>query len=257
MYEFIRVERQDRIAVIHLDRPKMNVLNRAMQEEIKSVALEVSSSDEVRAVVIYGGERTFAAGADIKEMIDWDGEIAHRETPGLQACFNAVGDIPFPTIAAITGYALGGGLELALSCDFRIAASDSVMGQPEILLGIIPGGGGTQRLTRLIGPSRAKDLIFTGRRVAADEALTLGLVNEVVDPSDVLKRAMESANLFASGPLTAIKAAKQAIDKGGEQLLANGLVMEQVLFAGQFDTKDQKVGMKSFVENGPGKADFS
>ena len=109
MYEFIRVERQDRIAVINLDRPKMNVLNRAMQEEIKAVALEVSSSDEVRAVVIYGGERTFAAGADIKEMIDWDGKIASRETPGLQACFNAVGDIPVPTIAAITGYALGGG----------------------------------------------------------------------------------------------------------------------------------------------------
>jgi enoyl-CoA hydratase len=131
------------------------------------------------------------------------------------------------------------------------------MGQPEILLGIIPGGGGTQRLARLIGPSRAKDLIFTGRRVDADEALTLGLVNEVVDSSDVLKRAMERANLFASGPLTAIKAAKRAIDKGGEQLLASGLVMEQELFAGQFDTKDQKVGMKSFVENGPGKADFS
>jgi len=255
--EFIRVERQERIAVIYLDRPKMNVLNRAMQEEIKAVALEVSSTDEVRAVVIYGGERTFAAGADIKEMIDWDGEVARQETPGLQACFNAVGDIPVPTIAAITGYALGGGLELALSCDFRIAASNAVMGQPEILLGIIPGGGGTQRLARLIGPSRAKDLIFTGRRVDADEALTLGLVNEVVDSSDVLKRAMELANLYATGPVTAMKAAKRGIDKGGEQLLADGLVMEQGLFASQFDTNDQKVGMKSFVENGPGKADFS
>lgn len=248
---------QGRVAVIHLDRPKMNVLSRAMQEEIKSAAFELSNTDEVRAVVFYGGERTFAAGADVKEMVDWDGETALHETPGLQASFNAVSDIPVPTIAAITGYALGGGLELALACDLRISASDATLGQPEILLGIIPGAGGTQRLTRLIGNSRAKDLIFTGRFVEASEALTLGLVNEVVAPEKVFERALELASSLAAGPSTAMKAAKIAIDEGSEKSLEDGLLIERKLFAALFETEDQEVGMKSFIDNGPGKAEFN
>ena len=248
---------QGRVAVIHLDRPKMNVLSRAMQDEIRFAAAELSNSDEVRAVVIYGGERTFAAGADVKEMVDWDGQTAVRETPGLQAAFNAVAAIPVPTIAAVTGYALGGGLELALACDFRISANDATLGQPEILLGIIPGAGGTQRLTRLIGNSKAKDLIFTGRFVPADEALALGLVNEVVEPANVFSRSMELAQSLASGPAIAMKAAKIAIDEGGELTLSDGLLVEQKMFASLFDTEDQVVGMKSFIENGPGKAEFN
>lgn len=257
MYEYIRVERQGKVAVIHLDRPKMNVLSRAMQDEIKAAAIEISKSDEVRAVVFYGGERTFAAGADVKEMVDWDGATAARETPGLQASFDAVAAIPVPTIAAVTGYALGGGLELALACDFRISATDCTLGQPEILLGIIPGAGGTQRLTRLVGNSKAKDLIFTGRFVQADEALSLGLVNEVVAPEKVLERSMELAGALAAGPSAAMRAAKKAIDEGGEKSLADGLLVEQKLFASLFNTEDQAVGMKSFIENGPGKAEFS
>jgi enoyl-CoA hydratase len=259
MFQNLIVEHKNGIAYITINRPnQLNALNKETIAELHDALETAELAKEIGAIILTGsGEKAFVAGADIKEMIDWDGEVARQETPGLQACFNAVGDIPVPTIAAITGYALGGGLELALSCDFRIAASNAVMGQPEIVLGISPGGGGTRRLARLIGPSRAKDLIFTGRRVNADEALTLGLVNEVVDSSDVLKRSMELANLYATGPVTAMKAAKRGIDKGGEQLLADGLVMEQGLFAGQFDTNDQKVGMKSFVENGPGKADFS
>ena len=257
MFEFISVETQGRIAIIHLARPKMNVLSRAMQEEIRQAAVEISNSTVVKAVIIYGGERAFAAGADVKEMVDWNGEVANRETPGLQESFNAVARIPVPTIAAITGYALGGGLELALSCDLRIAATDAILGQPEILLGIIPGAGGTQRLSRLIGNSRAKDLIFTGRFVPADEALTLGLVNEVVEPNVVLTRALEVANLLAAGPGQAMQAAKAAIDDGGEKSLNEGLLVEQKLFAALFDTEDQVIGMQSFIENGPGKATFS
>ena len=257
MFEFINVEIQGPVAIIHLARPKMNVLSRAMQEEIRQASIEISSSPDIRAVVIYGGERTFAAGADVKEMVDWSAQDAIRETPGLQESFNAVARIPVPTIAAITGYALGGGLELALSCDLRVAAKDATLGQPEILLGIIPGAGGTQRLARLIGNSRAKDLIFTGRFVPAEEAMTMGLVNEVVEPSSVLPRAMEIANLLATGPSQAMKAAKTAIDEGSEKSLAEGLLVEQKLFAALFDTKDQVIGMQSFIENGPGKATFN
>jgi enoyl-CoA hydratase len=257
VFEFINVEIQGPVAIIHLARPKMNVLSRAMQEEIRQASIEISSSPDIRAVVIYGGERTFAAGADVKEMVDWSAQDAIRETPGLQESFNAVARIPVPTIAAITGYALGGGLELALSCDLRVAAKDATLGQPEILLGIIPGAGGTQRLARLIGNSRAKDLIFTGRFVPAEEAMTMGLVNEVVEPSSVLPRAMEIANLLATGPSQAMKAAKTAIDEGSEKSLAEGLLVEQKLFAALFDTKDQVIGMQSFIENGPGKATFN
>jgi enoyl-CoA hydratase len=174
----------------------------------------------------------------------------------LQDAFNAVAAIPVPTIAAITGYALGGGFELAMACDLRIAATDSTVGQPEILLGIIPGAGGTQRLSRLIGESRAKDIILTGRFVMADEALTLGMVNEVVAPGSVFERALAIAEQLAQGPREAMVAAKRAIEQGLEQPLSAGLVTEQREFADLFGTPDQIVGMQSFVDQGPGKARF-
>lgn len=256
MPDFLRVEPHGRVAVVHLDRPKMNVLSRAMQDEIAETARELSTNPEVRAVVFYGGEKTFAAGADVKEMVNWDRQTAHAEAPGLQAAFNAVAAIPVPTIAAITGYALGGGFELAMACDLRIAASDATVGQPEILLGIIPGAGGTQRLARLIGESRAKDIILTGRFVAADEAQSLGMVNEVVAPESVLGRSLELAEQLSRGPRDAMVAAKRAIERGLEQPLEAGLVVEQSEFADLFGTTDQIVGMQSFVEQGPGKAQF-
>ena len=257
MYEFLSLEHHGPVGLIRLDRPKMNALNRVMQEEIRSISKEVSANPDIRTVIFYGGEKSFAAGADIKEMVNWNTADASRETPGLQACFNAVAEIPKPTFAALSGYALGGGLELALSCDLRIAASDAQLGQPEILLGVIPGAGGTQRLARLVGPARAKDLIFTGRFVSASEALQLGLVNEVVAPEQLLNRTLELARQLASGSATALAAAKQAIDLGIDQSLAEGLVTEQKLFAQLFGTDDQVIGMQSFIENGPGKAKFS
>ena len=256
MSNFLHLERHGLVLVVTLDRPKMNVLSREMQNDLADVARDVATDDSVRAVVFYGGERNFAAGADVKEMVHWDSDIAHRESPDLQSAFNAVASIPQPTIAAITGYALGGGLELAMSCDLRVAADNATLGQPEILLGIIPGAGGTQRLTRLVGVSRAKDLIMTGRFVTAAEAAVMGLVNEVVAPEQVFTRAVELASTLAAGPRLALAAAKRAIDRGIEVPLSQGLEIETAEFAGLFGSVDQQTGMTSFVENGPGKAVF-
>ena len=256
MTEFVRLEVQGRVAILHLDRPKMNALSRAMQDEIGEVAAQISANSDIRALVIYGGERTFAAGADIKEMVQWDHAEAMAQSGPLQAGFTAIAELSIPTIAAITGYALGGGCELALCCDLRIAADDATLGQPEILLGLIPGAGGTQRLARLVGPSRAKDLIFTGRFVGANESLAMGLVNEVVAPDQVLPRALEIAQTLARGPRIAMAEAKRVIDQGLESDLAAGLDLERTAFADLFGTSDQSVGMNSFINEGPGKAIF-
>ena len=169
----------------------------------------------------------------------------------------AVAAIPKPVVAAITGYALGGGLELALAADFRIAGEGARVGQPEIQLGIIPGAGGTQRLARLVGPARAKDLIFTGRMVKAAEAHAIGLVDQVVPDAEVYQAAVGMMKRYASGPALALRAAKQAIDSGLGVDLATGLEIERVQFAALFGTEDQRAGMRSFLENGPGKATFT
>jgi enoyl-CoA hydratase/carnithine racemase len=254
--EFVRVEVADRIATIRLDRPKMNALNGQVQEEIGAAAAQVTDDPEVRAVIIYGGQRVFAAGADIKEMSDLGYAEMTERSGRLQAAFSAVANIPKPTVAAVTGYALGGGLELALCADFRILGESAQVGQPEILLGIIPGAGGTQRLPRLIGPAKAKDLIFTGRFVPAAEALAMGLADKVVPDADVYQAARDFAARYAAGPALALRAAKQAVNAGLEVDLATGLEIERLNFAALFATEDQKTGMRSFVENGPGKATF-
>ena len=205
---------------------------------------------------MYGGDRVFAAGADVKEMNDMSYTDMVKRSEGLQSAFTAVAKIPKPVVAAITGYALGGGCELALCADVRFAADDAVLGQPEILLGIIPGAGGTQRLTRLVGPSRAKDLIFTGRFVKAEEALAIGLVDRVVAPDAVYQEAAEWAMQFAGAATYALRAAKETIDRGLEADLETGLGIERQQFAALFATEDRTIGMQSFVENGPGKAKF-
>ena len=254
--EFVRVEVAGQIATIRLDRPKMNALNAQVQAEIAEAARQVSADDAVRAVILYGGMRVFAAGADIKEMAPLGyAEMAERAA-ALQAAFNEVADIPKPVVAAVTGYALGGGLELALCADFRVLGETAKVGQPEILLGVIPGAGGTQRLPRLIGPARAKDLIFTGRQMTAAEALAIGLADRVVPDADVYQAARDLVAQYASGPALALRAAKQAVNKGLEVDLATALEIERLHFAGLFATADQKAGMRSFMENGPGKAVF-
>ncbi len=256
MGEFVNLTVSDGVGTIRLDRPKMNALNVQVQEEIRTAALEATANDEVRAVVIYGGEKVFAAGADIKEMADMSyADMVKRSGP-LQDSLSAVAAIPKPTVAAVTGYALGGGCELALCADYRIAAEDAKLGQPEILLGIIPGAGGTQRLSRLIGASKAKDLIYTGRFVDAAESLSLGLVDKVVPAAEVYDAAVAWASQFSGGAALALRAAKEAIDSGLGVDLRTGLEIERQQFAALFATEDRAIGMKSFVENGPGKAEF-
>ncbi|PRY02112.1 enoyl-CoA hydratase/isomerase family protein [Allonocardiopsis opalescens] len=257
MGEFVRVETEGAVATIRLDRPKMNALNAQVQEEIGAAAEQVSADASVRAAVLYGGERVFAAGADIKEMAGMGYAEMAAHSRRLQDAFTAVARIPKPVIAAVTGYALGGGCELALCADFRVVAEDARLGQPEILLGIIPGAGGTQRLPRLIGPARAKDLIFSGRHVDAAEALRIGLADAVVPAEEVYPAALAWARRYAEGPALALRAAKQAVDSGLETELATGLEIERLHFAGLFGTADQKAGMRSFMEHGPGKASFT
>jgi enoyl-CoA hydratase/carnithine racemase len=207
-------------------------------------------------VVLYGGDRLFAAGADIKALAAMGPDEARGWNRALQRTFDEVARLPMPVIAAVTGYALGGGLELALCADYRIAADDAVLGQPEVLLGIMPGSGGTQRLTRLIGPSRAKNLLMTGRRVRADEALRLGLVDEVVPAGETFDAALRYAKQLADGPAAALEAIKTAVDHGADIGLSAGLALERSLFAGVFGTADAATGIRSFIEHGPGHARF-
>lgn len=244
------------VVTLRLDRPPMNALSRSVQEQIRAAASELAGDDAVRAVVLYGGPKVFAAGADVKEMAAMSYTDMAGEVGSLQSAFTAVARIGKPVIAAITGYALGGGLELALCADFRIAGDNARLGQPEILLGIIPGAGGTQRLPRLIGPARAKDLCFTGRHVRAPEALAIGLVDQVVAPDEVHEAALTAARRYAQGPAQALRAVKTAIDAGLEVDLDSGLRIEAALFSGLFATEDRSRGMDSFVADGPGKATF-
>lgn len=257
MTEFVTVQTDQAVATIRLERPPMNALNAQVQNEIAAAAAQVTADQEVRAVILYGGEKVFAAGADIKEMADASYGRMAADTRRLQDAFTAVAKIPKPVVAAITGYALGGGLELALCADFRVAGESARAGQPEILLGVIPGAGGTQRLPRLVGSARAKDIVFTGRFVGAAEALAIGLVDQVVPDADVYQAARELVARYAGGPAIALRAAKQAIDEGLEVDLDTGLEIERLNFAGLFATEDQQTGMRSFIENGPGKATFA
>jgi enoyl-CoA hydratase/carnithine racemase len=255
--EFVRLEVESGVGTIRLDRPPMNAFSRQVQEELKAAAEEATRRADVRSVIVYGGEKVFAAGADVKEMTGMSFSDIAPVARRLSACFGALSEIPKPTVAAITGYALGGGMEVALGCDRRVCGDNAKLGQPEILLGIIPGGGGNQRMARLIGPARAKDLIFTGRMVGAEEALAIGLVEEVVPADEVYATARRWAEKFVDGPAVALAAAKKAIDGGLDVDLRTGLDLEAELFAALFATEDRQTGMTSFVENGPGKAKFT
>lgn len=245
----------DGIVVIRLNKPPMNPLSRPLLENLRDVARAVGGDASVKAVVVAGSEKAFAAGADISEFSDQD---AAREIAGaFRDAFDAVASIPRPVIAAIRGYALGGGLELACACDFRVAGETARLGQPEILLGIIPGAGGTQRLTRLVGPARAKDMVWSGRQVRAAEALAIGLVDRVATPGEEEHAALHWAAELAKGAVVAMGLAKGAIDKGLDGSLADGLDLERDAFVEVFGTEDAVTGMQSFLKDGPGKANFA
>jgi enoyl-CoA hydratase len=252
--QFVSVERRDDgVAVLRLDRPKVNALSKALLAQIRDAADDLTA-DPPGAVVITGGDR-FSAGAEISEF---DGPNEAREIGGLfRDALGAVAAIPRFTIAAVSRVALGGGCELALCCDWRIAGDNAVLGQPEVLLGIIPGGGGTQRLPRLIGVAKAKEIMITGRQVKADEALRIGLVDEVVPAAEVLDRALAKAAEVAAGAVVAHGHIKAAVDEGTETTLAWGIDREQLYFVDVFETEDARIGVRSFLESGPGKATFT
>jgi enoyl-CoA hydratase len=245
--------RDDGVAVVRLDNGKVNALSTALLHALKEMAQDLTE-DPPGAVVVTGSERMFAAGADIAEF--GGPEEAAVVGHAFLAALDALAGIPRATIAAVAGFALGGGCELALACDFRVASSSARFGQPEVLLGIIPGGGGTQRLARLVGPAKAKDIIFSGRQVAADEAHRIGLVDRVVEGSP-LDEALEWAAELARGAVAAHALAKRAVDHGLDASLHAGLALEQQLFVEVFRTDDAHTGIESFKEHGPGKADFT
>jgi enoyl-CoA hydratase len=253
----VRLERRDDgVAVVTLDNPKVNALSGAVVARLTEIGRELQA-DPPGAVVVTGGDRIFAAGADINEFVGLGEEGARGLGEGIQAAMDAIAAIPRMVIAAVAGYALGGGCELALACDVRIASEKAVFGQPEILLGLIPGAGGTQRLPRLVGPSRAKDLILSGRQVTAEDALRIGLADEVVPHDQLHERALGLAAELARGPLAVQALAKRAIDDGLGVRLVEGLLVEREQFAASFATEDNPIGVASFLEQGPGKAQFT
>ena len=258
---FVRVEDGGGgVRIVRLDRPPMNALSNELAAQLRAALDELRDDASVKALVVWGGEKVFCAGADVKDMHT---ALQEGRNPGpgivkeMRPTMDALAAFPRATFAAITGYALGGGLEVALSCDFRIVAETARVGFPEIALGIFPGAGGTQRLPRLVGPARAKWIIFGGQNVKADEALSWGLVDMVVPQEQVLERTVAEATRLASGAVAAQALAKTAIDGGLDAPIADGLDLENRLFEEVYTTDDAKTGVASFVEQGPGKAAFA
>ena len=249
-YDFIRFEQNGSLAKIILNRPQvLNALNYDVMSELEDVIQEINKDRSIRVVLIYGeGGRAFAAGADILGMKDKSPlGIKPQVETGMRA-FHMLESMPAVSIALINGYALGGGLELALACDLRIAASNAKLGLPETGLGIIPGSGGTQRLTRLIGAAKAKELIFLGEQIGAQEAMRIGLVNQICEPDELLTRGVELADkILKKGPI-AIRAAKDAIFTGAQADIETALKYEMNIFTQLFATEDQKEGMTAFAE---------
>ncbi len=259
-YEFLKVDIEDFVATVRLDRPKLNALNAQVFLDIGGCAEELALDDNVRAVVVTGGEKVFAAGADIKEMAEATPVLVAKIIGGAQGALNKLENCLKPVIAAVNGFALGGGCELALACDWRFAGETCQIGVPEILLGIIPGAGGTQRLPRLIGPARAKEMIFSGRFYDARTAKAYGLIDKLVEgePSAVIAEAQKVAKRYATKyPPFALAMAKRSVNSGLNCSMTDGLVIEAQSIALCFSTEDQKIGMKTFIEKGPGQAEFT
>lgn len=256
MSEFVRLTTSDGVATLRIDRPPLNALNVALQRELRAATRQAATDDDIRAVVLYGGPHALAVGADIEEFDGLEYADVLAGVADLARVFDELAELPKPVVAAVGRYAVGGGCELALTADFRVCGTSSVFGQPEILLGLIPGGGGTQRLPQVIGPARAKELIFTGREVPADEASRIGLVDRVVADDEVYPVAVELARKFAEGPAVALRAAKVAVHAGLQHGPAAGARLERELFAALFGTEDKDIGVRSYFANGPGKALF-
>ena len=247
--KYIVFKKRGGIGWIQFNRPeRLNAINPEVLADLETAVVNCEEDDSIRVVVFMGSDKAFVAGADIEHMAKGDIKSAYKLTDLTMRVQERIADLPKPTIAAISGYALGGGCELALCCDFRIAADNAVLGQPEITLGIIPGGGGTQRLPRLVGLGAATELIFTGEMIKADRAERIGLVSKVV-PLDQLEPEAEAlASKLMERPALALRAAKTALRKGLSTSLKEGLQIEQDLFSMLFGTEDQKEGMAAFLE---------
>ena len=249
-YEFIRLEKSEGVGVLTVNRPQaLNALNSLVLAEIKEAVAEVASDDEIQVLIITGaGEKAFVAGADIAEMKDKSVLEAQSFAAFGQGVFADIENLEKPVIAAVNGYALGGGCELALACDIRLASEKARLGQPEVSLGVTPGWGGTQRLARLVGMGQAKELIFTGDVIEARTAQAIGLIDEVYAPEELLPRAKEMAKKVASRGQIAVRLAKLSINRGLEMGLADGVAFEAEVFGRCFATEDQKEGMGAFLE---------
>lgn len=247
MVEKLSVSKNNGVATVVIDNPPMNVLSRQVTEELHMVFRQLQDDSEVISIILTGaGETAFMAGADIKEFPDRDSE--NEEEIDTHTVFNRIEDIPKPTIAVLNGFTLGGGLELALLCDIRIAEDHAKIGLPEVNLGLLPGAGGTQRLSKLVGPAKAKEIMFTGLPVDAHEAERLGIVNKVVPKGEGREAAEKLANRLANQSLQALGRIKQLVNVGNELPLSEGLAMEKRLFNDLFVTEDAKEGVKAFIE---------
>jgi enoyl-CoA hydratase len=246
---FVNYTIEEKLAWVTIDNPPLNALNNALVDELSAVFEELETNDDVQAVILRGGgERAFVAGADIKQFPSMDRAVAEKFSSRGQEVFNQIEDFKGPVIAAIQGFALGGGCELAMACDIRIASEDAKFGQPEVGLAIIPGYGGTQRMPRLIRPGKAKELIYTGEIIDANEALRIGLVDRVVKGEELLDAARKlAATILSKGPL-AIRAAKKAINEGLALPLREGLKLEAHYFGPLFSTEDKDEGALAFLE---------
>lgn len=248
MGRVVSFEVEGRVGTVRIDRPPANAIDRGVSEELLAALREAGERDDVGAVVLWGGPRIFAAGADLKRMAGRGPEDVRPDVTALGEVCAALEELPKVAIAAINGFALGGGCELALACDFRVAARDAELGQPEIRLGIIPGAGGTQRLPRLVGLGRARELVYSGRRVRAEEALAIGLVDMVVPPDEVLEAAVAEARRYAAGPTRALAAAKAAFRASLRGDPDEGLRFERDAFCELFATRDAAEGIRAFLE---------
>jgi enoyl-CoA hydratase/carnithine racemase len=246
--------RKDGVLRVELAAPPAHTLDDAMQAALAETVSAVEADETVRAVALRGGDRIFCAGADVNLLADMGFEAIVTWNRRLQRLLTSIAELGVPVVAAVTGHALGGGLELALCADYRVASARATLGLPEVQLGIMPGSGGTQRLTEIVGRSRAKELLITGRRLKADEALALGVVDEVVAPEETWDRALAVAESFAAAPRFASRALKEAVDHAGDRA---GFALERALIAGLFATEDSRIGLRSFLDEGPGRARFS
>lgn len=248
-YKTIKVEMTDDIAIVKFNRPKaLNAMNTEMAGEIADLFDRLETDEKVRGIILTGEGRAFMAGADISEMKDWDAAGGREFARFSNYALSKVADISKPVIGAVNGYALGGGMELSLCCDWRYAGESAVLGAPEVTLGIIPSGGGTQRLARLIGSGRAKELIFTGRKIKADEAERIGLVNRVIPDAALMKEAIRSMRSALSNSSITLKYAKETIDTGLDMDLHSGIKAEINAVGMVFASEDRLEGVTAFLE---------